>query len=306
MITINALTGELSVALTEDELKQRRADMERPARDDLRLRRALEIRPARRPGAPRRLHAPGRSGRTPHLHGPLTPRGRAMLDPTAKDQRLLRRLRAAGEGPLTDADRTRARALRDTIDAALAADTALRADAVPDDLSHLPPHRDWTWRPALWRAPVRPLAWAAPTGETPLSPDTTLFHDCPLGEIAARQTRGDAAPFALALDVYAFRGSYLSLAVTLPDPGARQPPPPPRDPRGRAPPRRTPGDGLRPPEHPAGQHARHRRPRTPAREIGPSSTSTSPPCGSTSPGPKASGSTSSSTPPPPTASCSRT
>jgi hypothetical protein len=141
-----------------------------------------------------------------------------MLDPTAKDQRLLRRLRAAGEGPLTDADRIRARTLRDTIDAALATDTARRAGDLPGDLSHLPPHRDWTWRPALWRAPVAPGAWAAPTGETPLSPDTTLFHDCPLGEIAARQARGDAAPFALGLDVYAFRGSYLSLAVTLPPP----------------------------------------------------------------------------------------
>jgi hypothetical protein len=141
-----------------------------------------------------------------------------MLDPTAKDQRLLRRLRAAGEGPLTDADRTRARALRDTIESALAADTALRAEAVPDDLSHLPPHRDWTWRPALWRTRVPPLAWATATGETPISPDTALFHDCPLGEIAGRQTRGASPPFALALDVYAFRGSYLSLAVTLPEP----------------------------------------------------------------------------------------
>jgi hypothetical protein len=59
---------------------------------------------------------------------------------------------------------------------------------------------------------------AAITRETPLSPDITLFHDCPLGEIAARQTRGGSPPFALALEVYAFRGSYLSLAVTLPEP----------------------------------------------------------------------------------------
>jgi hypothetical protein len=141
-----------------------------------------------------------------------------MLDPAAKDQRLLRRLRAAGEGPLSDAELTRARDLRSIIDTALATDAARRAEAVLPDLTHLPPHRDWTWRPALWRAPVLPLAWAAPTGETPLSPDTTLFHDCPLGEIAARQTRGDGPPFALALDVYAFRGSYLSLAITLPEP----------------------------------------------------------------------------------------
>jgi hypothetical protein len=139
-----------------------------------------------------------------------------MLDPTAKDQRLLRRLRAAGGEPLTDADRNRARALRDTIDAALAADTARRAEALPAESPDLPPHRDWTWRPALWRAPVTPGAWAAPTGETALSPDTTLFHDCPLGEIAARQTRGDSPPFALSLDVYAFRGSYLSFAIALP------------------------------------------------------------------------------------------
>lgn len=139
-----------------------------------------------------------------------------MLDPTAKDQRLLRRLRAAGEGPLTDADLTRARDLRTIIDTALDAEAARRAEALLRELPNLPPHRDWTWRPALWSTPVPPLAWAAPTGETPLCPDTSLFHDCPLGEIGARQTRGEAAPFALVLDVYAFRGSYLSLAITLP------------------------------------------------------------------------------------------
>jgi hypothetical protein len=141
-----------------------------------------------------------------------------MLDPAARDQRLLRRLRAAGDTPLTEADRTRARDLRDTIDAALTADTARRAAALPESLPNLPPHRDWTWRPALWHAPVAPFAWDAATGQTPLSADTTLFHDCPLGDVAARQIRGDGPPYALALDVYAFRGSYLSLAITLPPP----------------------------------------------------------------------------------------
>jgi hypothetical protein len=141
-----------------------------------------------------------------------------MLDPTARDNRLLRRLRAAGEEPLSDDDRARARGLRDMIDAALAADADLRAAAHPPELPDLPPHRDWTWRPALWRAPVPPLGWAASAGETRLSPDTSLFHDCPLGEVAARQMRGDGAPFAFGIDVYAFRGSYLSLAITLPAP----------------------------------------------------------------------------------------
>jgi hypothetical protein len=143
-----------------------------------------------------------------------------MLDPTARDQRLLRRLREAGEAapPLTDADRSRARALRAGIDHALAADDARRAEALPPDLPALPPHRDWTWRPALWRSPATPSAWAACTADTPLSPDLSLFHDCPLGEVAARQTRAGGPPFALAVDVYAFRGSYLSLAITLPPP----------------------------------------------------------------------------------------
>jgi dihydroxy-acid dehydratase len=43
MITLNALTGELSVALSDEELTARRAGLEGPAQDDLRNRRAVEI-----------------------------------------------------------------------------------------------------------------------------------------------------------------------------------------------------------------------------------------------------------------------
>lgn len=142
-----------------------------------------------------------------------------MTDSAASDQRLLRRLdEAARSGrPLAPADRDRAAALRDGIDRALLADAARRAaELVPP--AALPPHCDWTWRPALWAAPAAPRAWDAGSGTTPLAEDVTLFHDCALGEIAARQTRGAAAPFALALDVYGFRGSYLSLAIALPPP----------------------------------------------------------------------------------------
>lgn len=145
-----------------------------------------------------------------------------MIDPGASGQRLLRRLHeAARDGaPLAPAERERAAALRDGIDAALVADAGRRAARVAelDPVPALAPHCDWTWRPALWTAPTHPRAWNAATSPTALDSEITLFHDCPLGEIAARQTRGRMPPFALALDVYAFRGSYLSLAVALPPP----------------------------------------------------------------------------------------
>jgi hypothetical protein len=145
-----------------------------------------------------------------------------MIDATLRDQRLLRRLDEAAEGagaPLAPAERARAERLRDAVSLALRADATRRAEPLADDdqPAHLPAHRDWTWRPSLWRAPADPCGWAASQPATPLSEEVTLYHDCPLGEIAARQLRGDGPPFALAFDVYAFRGSYLSLAIALPE-----------------------------------------------------------------------------------------
>ena len=47
-----------------------------------------------------------------------------------------------------------------------------------------------------------------------------MFHDCPHAELAPRQLRNlreaDLAPFGLRLDVLAFAGTYLSIAVDLP------------------------------------------------------------------------------------------
>jgi hypothetical protein len=122
--------------------------------------------------------------------------------------------------PLAPAERDHATALRDGIERSLLADAARRAAraAELDPPATLPPHCDWTWRPSLWAGPSTPRAWAATGSPTALAGDIILFHDCPLGEIAARQTRGHAPSFALALDVYAFRGSYLSLAIALPPP----------------------------------------------------------------------------------------
>lgn len=144
-----------------------------------------------------------------------------MIDRTGTDQRLLRRLFEAAEadGPgLTAAERDRAAALREGISVALRADACRKAADAPvhDVASELRPHGDWSWRPSLWSEPLVPCGWAARAAETALSGDTRLFHDCPLGEIGARQVRAEGPPFALSIDVYAFRGSYLSFAVDLP------------------------------------------------------------------------------------------
>ncbi|OYW51600.1 MAG: hypothetical protein B7Z10_06315 [Rhodobacterales bacterium 32-66-7] len=81
---------------------------------------------------------------------------------------------------------------------------------------------DWVWRPDVWRRACREAGVIATGARTAVSDDLALYHDCPLGEIALRQTRNrgeaDRAPFGLSLDVFGFQGSFLSLALTLPEP----------------------------------------------------------------------------------------
>lgn len=75
----------------------------------------------------------------------------------------------------------------------------------------------WTWRPPLWTQDAGP--WTSVATETRLGPHTKLFHDCPLAEISVRQARDSAPPIALEIEVFAFRGAFLSLAVDLPTAG---------------------------------------------------------------------------------------
>ena len=79
---------------------------------------------------------------------------------------------------------------------------------------------DWAWRPDPWRLPMAVPGAAAVASGTALGTAARLFHDCPLAEIAALQRRNrraeDVAPYALAVDVYRFEGSFLSLAIDLP------------------------------------------------------------------------------------------
>lgn len=118
--------------------------------------------------------------------------------------------------------RTEARAMRREIDRVIhAADHRLATPALGASLPRAPLGTDWAWRPDLWRGPS-PVPGAVATGDrTTLGDDVALHHDCPLREVILRQVRnrgeGDRAPFGVVVETFGFRGSFLSLAVGLPD-----------------------------------------------------------------------------------------
>jgi hypothetical protein len=135
------------------------------------------------------------------------------------ERRLLARWDAIAERAetqgLTTAERDRAMALRRKAENALRASETSRG-AVPQ----LPPHADWWWRPDVWCHALCPAGLAASGSETAFSPDLSVFHDCPEGEISVRQARNlidlSSGDFGLDIDVYRFSGSYLSLVFELP------------------------------------------------------------------------------------------
>jgi len=118
--------------------------------------------------------------------------------------------------------RAEARNMRRQIDHLLhEADHRLALPALGAGLPRLPLGTDWSWRANAWRGSL-PLAGSVATeARLLISDDLTLHHDCPLGEILVRQLRnGDAAdraPFGLSVEVFGFRGSFLSLDTQLPD-----------------------------------------------------------------------------------------
>lgn len=74
---------------------------------------------------------------------------------------------------------------------------------------------DRRWRPESWHT-----AWSRPEWQGRAAPwqfdaETSLHHDCPTAAITARQTVNAGAP-GVEIEVGAFEGSYLSLAVGLP------------------------------------------------------------------------------------------
>jgi len=80
---------------------------------------------------------------------------------------------------------------------------------------------EWAWRPDLWRGPAPVPGLSSVQNASTLGTDLTVFHDCDHSELTVRQLRnqrdGDLAPFGLALDVFKFEGSFLSIVIELPD-----------------------------------------------------------------------------------------
>ena len=83
-----------------------------------------------------------------------------------------------------------------------------------------PADADWAWRPELWSGAIARIGVAAAPSKTPLGQKIRLFHDCKMADLTIKQFRNlrhiDLAPFGFMLEVFHFGGSYLSLAIDLP------------------------------------------------------------------------------------------
>lgn len=117
--------------------------------------------------------------------------------------------------------RAEARGMRRQLDRVLqVADARLAVPTLAAGLPQMPLGTDWVWRPDLWRGALCEAGAVAATDRTALGEGVALYHDCPLGEIVVRQVRNDKpedrAPYGLAIEVFGFKGRFLSLALNLP------------------------------------------------------------------------------------------
>ena len=116
----------------------------------------------------------------------------------------------------------RARAMRREINRVIhVAEQRLAMPAIGSDLPRQPLGTDWVWRPDIWCGPVPVTGHVAEAARTVISDDVTLFHDCARPEVIIRQIRNVAernlAPLAVSIDAFSFDGSFLSLAIDLPE-----------------------------------------------------------------------------------------
>ncbi|WP_126974961.1 DUF6478 family protein [Frigidibacter oleivorans] len=118
--------------------------------------------------------------------------------------------------------RSRARQMRRELDRVLhVAEGRLTLPVIGSTAMRKPLGTDWSWRPELWSGPVSPAGQAGVETRARIGSEVTVFHDCADSGLTLRQVRNtraeDLAPFGLRLDVLQFDGSFLSLAVDLPE-----------------------------------------------------------------------------------------
>ncbi|WBU62990.1 DUF6478 family protein [Paracoccus aerodenitrificans] len=85
----------------------------------------------------------------------------------------------------------------------------------------LPLGSDWRWRPGLLSRRAVPSGLALPEPGARLGEDATIWHDCEERALTLRQIQNvhttDLASYAIRIEVLGFTGSFLSLAIDLPD-----------------------------------------------------------------------------------------
>ena len=150
----------------------------------------------------------------------------AWIDRLLRRASLVRWRRVADAARTADPARLRrdveaARALRRQLDRVIHVAEARLAHPLPGNPAvDRPADADWTWRPEVWCGPLAVPGLAAMQSQTRLGTELALFHDCRTSEITLRQIRNrrssDVAAYGLRLDVFRFDGSYLSLALDLP------------------------------------------------------------------------------------------
>jgi len=157
----------------------------------------------------------------------MTDQSGGMLDGMLFRGAMKRWAKAAREADATDLpalrkQRGRARRLRQHLERLIhVAENRLALPLIGGDAFQLPHDTDWAWRPAVWSGPLPKPGASSVESKTMLGQEVTLFHDCSISELTLRQLRNvreaDLAPFGLRMDVFRFDGSYLSLAIDLPE-----------------------------------------------------------------------------------------
>ena len=151
---------------------------------------------------------------------------RALL--TGSLRRWTRVAQAAAQTDLDELRRQRsaARRLKSQIDHLIhVAEGRLALPLIGNQAFPRPVDADWSWRPELWCGPLPVPGMSSVESKSGLGNEVTLFHDCAKSELTLRQLRNmresDLAAYGLRLDVFRFDGSYLSIAVDLPEEASR-------------------------------------------------------------------------------------